>query len=285
MHREQHHNTLRTEPARRRKQRLSRRSIDPLEIVDSTEQRAIYGRVGEEVQRRRARMWNSRSPGVDFGTPRPAGLHPLPAALRSALGAAAQSAVTIGDEDPDFAGGSYAVVQKYLHDLEAWDALPIEEQERAIGRTKLSDIELPDDVKPGNSHVALNVIVDEDGEERQIMRFNMPFGRVGMREFGTFFIAYARTPDVIEEMLSNMFIGKPAGNYDRILDFSTALTGNLFFVPSGDFLDDPPTSAAEEAPTASQDSGTPTADDGSLRIGSLKDRGIDAARRTLGSGH
>jgi putative iron-dependent peroxidase len=185
-------------------------------------------------------------------------------------GGAAHDAVVIGGEDEEFAGGSYVVVQKYLHDLESWDALPVDEQERAIGRTKLSDIELADEVKPANSHIALNVIVDENGEERQIMRFNMPFGRVGAREFGTYFIGYARTPDVIEEMLRNMFIGKPPGNYDRILDFSTAVTGNLFFVPSADFLDDPPDSGSEQAPTA-EDSAAPASGDGSLQIGSLKD--------------
>ena len=184
-------------------------------------------------------------------------------------GAAALAAVTIGEEDAQFAGGSYVVVQKYLHDLEAWDALTIEDQERAVGRTKLSDIELPDEVKPANSHVALNTIIGPDGEQRQIMRFNMPFGRVGAGEFGTYFIGYARSPDVIEQMLTNMFIGKPPGNHDRILDFSTALTGNLFFVPAGDFLDDPPTTgsarAREESPIE------PTAgDDHSLGIGSLK---------------
>jgi putative iron-dependent peroxidase len=181
-------------------------------------------------------------------------------------GAPALAAVVIGEEDPGFAGGSYVVVQKYLHDLDAWDALPIEEQERAVGRTKLSDIEMADDVKPANSHVALNTIVDGDGEPRQIMRFNMPFGRVGSREFGTYFIGYARTPDVLEEMLRNMVIGKPPGNYDRILDFSTAVTGNLFFIPSADFLDDPPTSAAAVAVTAEVTSG-----DGSLGIGSLRE--------------
>ena len=136
-------------------------------------------------------------------------------------GAAARDAVLIGDEDPAFAGGSYVIVQKYLHDLAAWDALPVEEQERVIGRTKLSDIELPDDVKPANSHVALNTIVDEDGEERQIVRFNMPFGRVGAREFGTYFIGYARNPDVIEQMLTNMFVGNPPGQLrpdPRLLD-------------------------------------------------------------------
>ena len=155
-------------------------------------------------------------------------------------GAAAAASVLVGDEDPAFAGGSYVVVQKYLHDLDGWDALAVEEQERAIGRTKLSDLELPDEIKPSNSHVALNTIVDDDGEERQIMRFNMPFGSVGAREFGTYFIGYASTPEVIEQMLTNMFIGKPPGNYDRILDFSRAVTGNLFFAPPLDFLDDPP---------------------------------------------
>ena len=108
----------------------------------------------------------------------------------------------IGEEDAAFAGGSYVVVQKYLHDLAAWDALPVEEQERAIGRQKLSDIELDDDAKPANAHVALTTIVDDAGEERQIMRFNMPFGRVGAGEFGTYFIGYARSPDVIEQMLA-----------------------------------------------------------------------------------
>jgi putative iron-dependent peroxidase len=152
-------------------------------------------------------------------------------------GAAALAAVLIDDDEPAFAGGSYVVVQKYLHDLEAWDALSVEEQEQAIGRTKLSDLELPDELKPANSHVALNTIVDENGDERQIMRFNMPFGNVGAREFGTYFIGYASTPDVIEQMLRNMFLGNPPGVYDRILDFSTATTGNLFFVPPVDFLE------------------------------------------------
>jgi putative iron-dependent peroxidase len=187
-------------------------------------------------------------------------------------GAAASDAVTIGDEDPAFAGGSYAVAQRYVHDLDAWDALSVEEQERVIGRTKLSDIELPDDVKPDNSHVALNTIVGPDGEERQIMRFNMPFGHVGAGEFGTFYMAYARHPDVIEEMLRNMFVGKPPGNYDRILDFSRAVTGSLFFVPTSDFLDDPPEGPGGEAAVSERSPNEPqtTAGDGSLGLGSLR---------------
>ena len=131
-------------------------------------------------------------------------------------------------------------MQKYLHDLDAWNALSTEDQERVIGRSKLSDIEMPDDVKPINSHVALNTIEEPDGTERQILRANMPFGELGRGEFGTYYIAYAATPSVTELMLTHMFIGNPPGNTDRILDFSTAVTGSLFFVPSADFLDDLP---------------------------------------------
>lgn len=152
-------------------------------------------------------------------------------------GAAAAAAVFIGDEDEAYAGGSYVIVQKYLHDLDAWNALPVEEQERAFGRHKLTDIEFPDADKAANSHLALNTITDPDGTERKIVRDNMPFGAVGTREFGTYYIAYAATPDVIEQMLHNMFVGEPPGNHDRILDFSTAVTGGLFFVPTADFLD------------------------------------------------
>ncbi|HTY97108.1 MAG TPA: Dyp-type peroxidase [Solirubrobacteraceae bacterium] len=190
-------------------------------------------------------------------------------------GEEARDAVVIGDEDEAFAGGSYVIVQKYVHDLPGWDALAVAEQERAIGRTKLSDLEFPDELKASNSHVALNTIVDEDGTERKIMRFNMPFGRVGVGEFGTYFIGYAHTPDVIEQMLQNMFTGKPEGNYDRILDFSTALTGTLFFVPSAEFMDDPPDSSPAPAAETAGEDGTDgsAATDGSLAIGSLREGG------------
>ena len=189
------------------------------------------------------------------------------------VGAAAPAAVVIGEEEPAFAGGSYVLVQSYLHDLDAWDALSVAEQERVVGRTKLNDIELPDDVKPANSHVALTTIIDDDGQQQQILRYNMPFGRVGDGEFGTYFIGYARAPDVIEQMLRNMFLGSPPGNYDRILDFSTATTGNLFFVPTVEFLDDPPPFAADAASgetdsTVGEESGR--AGDESLSIGGLK---------------
>jgi putative iron-dependent peroxidase len=187
-------------------------------------------------------------------------------------GAAAAEAVLIGDEDPVFVGGSYVIVQKYLHDLSSWDALSTEEQELAIGRTKLTDLELPDEVKPADSHLALNVITGPGGEERQIMRFNMPFGQVGKAEFGTYYVAYARTSALIEQMLRNMFLGNPPGTTDRILDFSTAVTGGLFFVPSADLLENVAPENAEAtsapAPTSARES-----DDGSLRIGGLRGSG------------
>ena len=188
-------------------------------------------------------------------------------------GQAVTDAVLIREEDAAFTGGSYVIVQKYLHDLDGWNALPAEAQERIIGRTKLSDIELDDSVKPTSAHNALTTIV-EDGKEIKILRDNMPFGRAGHAEFGTYFIGYSRSPRTIEQMLDNMFIGQPPGNYDRLLDFSRAVTGNLFFVPSATFLeaigDDPPAAAAPE-PAAAEDSlSTPRPGDGSLGIGSLK---------------
>ena len=160
---------------------------------------------------------------------------------------AAIDATVIGAEDPPFAGGSYVIVQKYLHDLAAWNALSTEAQERIIGRTKLSDIELDDAVKPTSAHNALTMI-EENGKEIKIVRANMPFGQVGQGEFGTYFIGYSRSPRTIEQMLTNMFIGRPPGNYDRLLDFSRAVTGNLFFVPSTNFLDACDTGPARRPP-------------------------------------
>jgi putative iron-dependent peroxidase len=154
------------------------------------------------------------------------------------VGAAASAAVLVGDEDPAFAGGSYVMVQKYVHDMTAWNQLTVERQEAVIGRTKLDNMELAD--KPADSHVALNTVEDRDGNELKILRDNMPFGSVAAGEFGTYYIAYAATPDVPELMLRRMFLGDPYGSYDRILDFSTARTGSLFFAPTGDFLDDLP---------------------------------------------
>lgn len=167
------------------------------------------------------------------------------------VGPESVNAVLIGDEDPAFAGGSYVIVQKYLHDLKRWNDLPIERQEAIIGRKKLSDIELEDAVKPSCAHNALTSITDQDGKELKILRDNMPFGEIGKGAFGTYFIGYTRSPSRIERMLQNMFVGDPPGNYDRLLDFSRATTGSLFFVPPATFLGSAgPAALSSAAPTS-----------------------------------
>ncbi len=166
----------------------------------------------------------------------------------------------------DADGGSYVVVQKYVHALTDWNAVSIEEQQRAVGRTKLDDYELPE--LPANSHVELTTIIDDDGAERQISRFNMPFGSVKDDVFGTYFIGYAADPAVTERMLDRMFLGTAAAAHDRLLDFSTATTGSLFYAPPADFLEAAPAPQPVAAPQA-----TPAVPntDGSLHIGSLKE--------------
>ncbi|MGO4173551.1 Dyp-type peroxidase [Bosea sp. TAF32] len=188
----------------------------------------------------------------------------------------AAAATLIGDEDAGFTGGSYVIVQKYLHDLAGWEKVPVEEQENIVGRHKLSDIEQPEALKKPYAHNVLTSIT-EDGEPVDILRDNMPFGQAGTGEAGTYFIGYARTPRRIERMLENMFVGAPPGNYDRLLDFSRAVTGSLFFVPTATFLDAVTPEKAE--PTPAPVSCEPSAavsppkppGDGSLGIGSLKE--------------
>src|SRR3984957_12717589 len=187
-------------------------------------------------------------------------------------GEAAMGAVLINEEDPAFAGGSYVIVQKYLHDMDGWNELSTEAQERIIGRTKLSDIELDDSIRPTSAHNALTTIT-ESGREFKILRDNMQFGSAAAGEFGTYFIGYCRTPRVIEQMIENMFVGRPPGNYDRLLDFSRAVTGTLFFVPSASFLEsvnDDDAVAATPAATPVVEPAQSTVSDGSLGIGSLK---------------
>ena len=188
--------------------------------------------------------------GYNGGYPDNSSYSNAPKPYTSSLGAAgARSSccglMVNGEPTPAFAAGSYVIVQKYLHDVDGWNALSTEAQERIIGRTKLSDIELDDAVKPTSAHNALTTI-EEDGKEIKILRDNMPFGRVAEGEFGTYFIGYSRSPRTIEQMLQNMFVGRPPGNYDRLLDFSRAVTGGLFFVPSEARLE----ALAEQRPSA-----------------------------------
>ncbi|MDO5615470.1 MAG: Dyp-type peroxidase [Cruoricaptor ignavus] len=140
----------------------------------------------------------------------------------------------IGNEDAMYKGGSYLFVQKYLHNMQEWNNLPTAEQEKVFGRSKANDIEMSDDEKPSNSHSALANV----GDDKKVIRDNMPFGNIAKNEMGTYFIAYTSTFTTLQEMLRRMFIGEPEGNYDRILDYSTAKTGTLFFCPSINMLKD-----------------------------------------------
>ena len=155
-------------------------------------------------------------------------------------GQAAAAAVLVGPEDPRFTGGSYVIAQKYLHDMRAWHALqrragegarPHEAaQHRAARRCPAGQLPSGAD----RHHRARRRPAGRSSRDK------MPFGSAGRGEFGTYFVGYAASPGVTEQMLANMFIGDPPGNYDRILDFSAAVTGCMFFVPSADFLRDPP---------------------------------------------
>ncbi|KMZ12306.1 Aspartate aminotransferase [Candidatus Burkholderia humilis] len=144
-------------------------------------------------------------------------------------------ATLVGEEDADHAGGSYIVVQKYLHDLSTWRGQRVEEQEEIIGRTKFDNVELPDASEGQKSHKTLCTITDADGEH-PILRDNMPFAVPGLGHYGTYFIGYSRHLWVIERMIERMFVRDPPPLHDRILDFSKAVAGVTFFAPSHEFL-------------------------------------------------
>ncbi len=180
----------------------------------------------------------------------------------------AAAAALVGDEDPEFRGGSYLIVQKYLHDLQEWTAKPVGERERSVGRRMLDNVEIPDDDKASDAHIVLTSITDPDGTERKIVRDNMPFGSLDRDEYGTYFAGYAADPSVTERMLARMFVGEPTGNSDRLLEVSTAVTGGLFFAPPRRSSTTRPRSPARRAASP-----TPAATEtGSLGIGSLRAR-------------
>lgn len=146
-------------------------------------------------------------------------------------------AAYIGSEDEEYAGGSYVFTQKYEHDMEYWEGLSQEEQERSIGRRKWDDLELDDDDKLINAHTQVSKAHDKNGEELKIVRANISYAQPSENLFGTYFIGYSKDFAVTRQMLEHMFLGDPAGNTDRLLDFSTPVTGALYFVPSFDTLD------------------------------------------------
>ena len=139
------------------------------------------------------------------------------------------AAALIGNEDPDFAGGSFAFTQRYVHDLEKWGGLAVREQEKVIGRRKRDSRELSDRAKPPTAHIA-RVVIEEDGEELEILRHSFPYGTTS--ECGLFFIAYTRDLEIPAKMLRRMMGSSGDGKSDRLMEFTRAVSGANFFAPS-----------------------------------------------------
>ena len=146
--------------------------------------------------------------------------------------------VALLDDDAGvFAKGSFVFAQRYVHNLENWKRLKVDAQEHVIGRTKLESIELDDDVKPDNAHIARAVIEDDEGEELEILRHSLPYGD-GQGEQGLFFIAYTKDLTRIDKMLVRMFGTSGDGIHDRLLHFVTPVDGAYFFAPSENLLEE-----------------------------------------------
>ncbi|MDQ1434984.1 MAG: porphyrinogen peroxidase [Actinomycetota bacterium] len=146
----------------------------------------------------------------------------------------AHATAIVPDGQPG-AGGSYAITQRWVHDLAAFHALDVEDQERVFGRTKPDSVELDETAKPANAHIA-RVVVEEDGEELQIYRRSVPYGQV--KELGLYFVAFSADPTRFEKMLRRMFGHSGDGLHDRLTDFSRPLSGSAYFVPSVEALGD-----------------------------------------------
>lgn len=132
-----------------------------------------------------------------------------------------------------FAGGSFVHIQRYIHDLPAWEALPIPAQEAVIGRSKADDIEFEGDDLAPTAHIA-RVSIKEDGKSLKILRHSMPYGTTD--EHGLYFASYAGRPDSFPRMLEAMIVPGADGHHDHLMNFSRAVTGAAFFAPSTDWL-------------------------------------------------
>ncbi len=143
------------------------------------------------------------------------------------------AAALIGREDAAFAGGSYVLTQRYVHDLARFHALPLAAQEAAIGRRKRDSKELSAKAKPPTAHIA-RVVIEEDGEELQILRHSFPYGTT--RESGLYFAAYTRDLAIPEKMLARMYGTSGDGLHDRLMEHTRAVSGAHFFAPSEAWL-------------------------------------------------
>ena len=141
----------------------------------------------------------------------------------------------LGKDAGIFADGSFVFAQRYVHDLDKFNRLKVDAQENVFGRSKLESIEMEDDVKPDNAHIARVVIEDDEGEELEIVRHSLPYGD-GHGEQGLFFIAYTKDLNIIDQMLEHMFGTTGDHIHDRLLHFTTAVNGGYYFAPSDELL-------------------------------------------------
>jgi putative iron-dependent peroxidase len=129
-------------------------------------------------------------------------------------------------------GGAHVITMRWVHDLAAFHALGVGDQEAAIGRTKPDSVERDD--KPPTAHIS-RVVIEEDGEELEIYRRSIPYGRV--TELGLYFIAFSADPSRFTKMLARMYGTSGDGLHDHLMDFTTAVSGSFYFAPSLDALD------------------------------------------------
>ena len=159
--------------------------------------------------------------GFVDGTENPRGLRKLDVAI-------------VGDDDPDFVGGSYIHIQRYQHNLTKWQMLPVSRQETVIGRTKTDNIEFASQDKPAFAHTKRTSLKDNKGQNLEMLRQSMPYGDMTVQ--GLYFMSCAKSPKPFTQMLRSMIFGDENGVYDQLLDYTTAETGAAFFAPSINFI-------------------------------------------------
>jgi putative iron-dependent peroxidase len=145
------------------------------------------------------------------------------------------NAVAVVPSGQPGAGGSFAITQRWIHDLAAFHALSDEDQQRVFGRTKLDSVELDDTAKPATAHIA-RVVIEEHGEELEIYRRSVPYGRVA--ELGLYFVAFSADPTRFEKMLRRMFGQAGDGLHDHLTDYTRPVSGSAYFVPSIEAMGD-----------------------------------------------
>ncbi|WP_432472437.1 Dyp-type peroxidase [Amphritea sp. HPY] len=140
----------------------------------------------------------------------------------------------VGEEDAPFTGGSYIHLQRYEHDLEAWNRIQVKQQEDIIGRTKEDNVEYASVDKPLYSHTKRTSLKDSEGHSVEILRHSMPYGDLTRK--GLLFASFARSPEPFKQMLESMIGGDKEGHTDHLLKYTRAVTGQAFFAPSVGFL-------------------------------------------------